>query len=151
MATVANHTAVAVPLTGQQMRADFQQNPLGRLGDRNVQVANAGAPRHGGGTVKERLTRWAERKLNALTPNGMRADSKAQQALRLTGARVGDLLGALSRPGAGHAQAVAEQAALMGRIAQGLGPLAGQRDRLLPARIEGPASNAAPRRAEVAD
>ena len=47
MATVANHTAVAVPLTGQQMRADFQQNPLGRLGDRNVQVANAGAPRHG--------------------------------------------------------------------------------------------------------
>ena len=136
MATVANHTAVAVPLTGQQMRADFQQNPLGRLGDRNVQVANAGAPRHGGGTVKERLTRWAERKLNALTPNGMRADSKAQQALRLTGARVGDLLGALSRPGAGHAQAVAEQAALMGRIEQGLGPLAGQRDRLLPARID---------------
>ncbi len=84
---------------GIALRHDFQQSPVGSLAGRNVQQAQAQAPRSLGRVLSDvgrGIQSLASRALNAVTPHGVRADSKFRAGLKETGAQVGELLGALS-------------------------------------------------------
>jgi len=76
---------------------DFVQAPLGRLGGLNVQQLQAHPPRTGLSAVFHGIGSLASRALNAITPNGVRAEQKFRADLKEASARMGDLLGELSR------------------------------------------------------
>ena len=90
-----------------QLKQDFGHSPVGSLGGRSVQQVGAGGPRaqgqapvQGGGFLAK-VKSLGERVLNAITPHGVRAESKFRLGLENTSKQVGDLLGALSKSG-GH-------------------------------------------------
>ena len=87
-----------------RLNQNFGDSPVGRLGNNGVQSAPAGAARTGGSAhaapPSPGLSLGA-RILNAVTPQGLRAESKVLGGLQATSALVGDLLGALSKS-SGH-------------------------------------------------
>ena len=87
-----------------RLNQNFGDSPVGRLGNSGVQSAPAGAARTGGSAhaapPSPGLSLGA-RLLNAVTPQGLRAESKVLGGLQATSALVGDLLGALSKS-SGH-------------------------------------------------
>ncbi len=107
---------------GIALRHDFQQSPVGSLAGRGVQQAQAQAPRSLGRVLSDvgrGIQGLASRALNAVTPHGVRADSKFRAGLKETGAQVGELLGALSH-GKGHQV----DGAAAQRVLRGLGAAA---------------------------
>lgn len=90
----------ASQLHNVRLNQNFGDSPIGRLGNSRVQSGPAGAPRTGAtahaGAASPGLSLGA-RALNAVTPQGVRAESKVRGGLMATSALVGDLLGALSK------------------------------------------------------
>lgn len=102
---------------GIALRHDFQQSPLGSLAGRNVQQGQAQPPRSLGrvfSDVGRGIQSLATRVLNAVTPHGVRAESKFRAGLKETGAQVGELLGALSHGNGHQADGAAAQGVLRG-------------------------------------
>lgn len=95
----------SVQVHGTSLHADFGDRVVGPLGGRSVQVLGTGAPRvqHAAPPdtrVLSRVQGLAGRVLDAITPHGVRAESKVRAGLEATSREVGALLQALShRPG----------------------------------------------------
>ena len=93
----------ATQLHNVQLNQSFGDSPVGRLGGSTVRSAAAGAPRTGAaaqaGAPRPGLSLGA-RILNAVTPRGVRAESKVLAGLQATSVLTGDLLGALSKSSA---------------------------------------------------
>lgn len=121
-------------LQGMRLDTDFGHSPLGRLGGRSVQQVQAQGPRaQGAGEgFLAGVKRLASRLLDAVTPHGVRAESKFRAGLEATSARVGDLLGALTH---GDAQGVRNAVNALPRDAQPVTSRGVAFDRLLDQRI----------------
>ena len=94
----------ASQLHNVQLNQNFGDSPVGRLGNSRVQSGPAGTPRTGTAAYAKTPTpglSLGARILNAVTPQGVRAESKVRGGLMATSALVGDLLGALSKS-SGH-------------------------------------------------
>ena len=112
-------------LHGIALNHDFQQSPLGSLGGRSVQQGQAQAPRSLGRVLSDvgrSIQSLASRVLNAVTPHGVRAESKVRAGLKETSAQVGELLGALSHSSS-HAVDGASVQQLLGQLHQATAPL----------------------------
>ncbi|HZY20492.1 MAG TPA: hypothetical protein VFE82_18630 [Ramlibacter sp.] len=100
-------------LHGVALNQDFGHSPVGRLGTRTVQSASAQGPRAGAaGGIVAQAKGLATRVLDAATPHGLRAQSKVRAGLEATSARVGDLIGALSKTGSHKVDGAAALAAM---------------------------------------
>lgn len=97
---------------------DFRQNPTGSLGGRQVQQGQAQPPRTVGRVLSDAgrsIQNLASRFLNAVTPSGVRADSKFRFGLKDTSAELGRLLGSISQ-GPGQAADTATAQRLLGSL-----------------------------------
>lgn len=82
------------------LRADYGQNPLGRLGGRAVAVGNPGAGRAAAAAApRVAVGGFFERVANALTPASSRADSKFRVGAKDFSEKAGALLGSLFQAG----------------------------------------------------
>jgi hypothetical protein len=104
---------------------NFGDSPVGRLGGSAVQAAQAGAPRSGPMSHTAVVIPGmglGSRILNAVTPQGLRTESKVLAGLHATSAQVGDLLGALSKA-SGHSVDGLTAKKLLGSLPQTAAPL----------------------------
>lgn len=87
---------------GIALRHDFQQSPVGQLGGRQIQQGQPQPARSVGRVLSDigrGIQSLVSRALNAVTPNGVRTESKFRAGLKETGAQLGELLGAISHGG----------------------------------------------------